>query len=74
MKAVIFDMDGVIFDSERAYQVCWKIVAKERKLENADEVFYKCIGVNKIEDIVKEKTSLELKFQNLQLKTTKTNR
>ena len=46
MKAVIFEMDGVIFDSERAYQVCWNIVAKERKLENADEVFYKCIGVN----------------------------
>ncbi len=45
MKAVIFDMDGVIFDSERATYLCWKKVAEEHGLLNMDEVYRKCIGV-----------------------------
>ncbi|MBO4669008.1 MAG: HAD family phosphatase [Lachnospiraceae bacterium] len=45
MKAVIFDMDGVIFDSERATYLCWKKVAEEHGLERMDEVYRKCIGV-----------------------------
>ena len=47
MKAVIFDMDGVIFDSERACLDCWKEMAKGRGLDNIEEVFHKCIGTNK---------------------------
>ncbi|MBO4484194.1 MAG: HAD family phosphatase [Lachnospiraceae bacterium] len=45
MKAVIFDMDGVIFDSERATYLCWKKVAEEHGLERMDEVYRRCIGV-----------------------------
>ena len=45
MKAVIFDMDGVIFDSERATYLCWKKVAEDHGLERMDEVHRRCIGV-----------------------------
>ena len=32
-KQVIFDMDGVIFDSEALVLSCWKIVAEKYGLE-----------------------------------------
>ncbi len=30
MRGVIFDMDGVLFDTERVYQLIWKQIAEER--------------------------------------------
>lgn len=47
VKAVIFDMDGVIFDSERATLYCWQEIAKRHGLENLEENYYKCIGVTR---------------------------
>ncbi len=44
--AVIFDMDGIIFDTERLYIESWKAVGEEFCLENVVEMAYKIIGVN----------------------------
>lgn len=44
VKAVVFDMDGVIFDSERGCLNVWKEIAEEHGLENMEEVFKRCIG------------------------------
>lgn len=44
--AVVFDMDGVIFDSERAIMNCWIEVASKWGLESMKENFHACIGVN----------------------------
>lgn len=43
---VIFDMDGVIFDSERACLSCWGEIAERWELDNVEQVFRKCIGTN----------------------------
>ncbi len=48
-KAVIFDMDGVIFDSERLVLTSWKEVGAKYGLVIEDEVFYQCVGVNAVE-------------------------
>jgi len=46
MKAVVFDMDGVLFDTERLCMEVWMQVAKESGLERMEEFFPKCIGLN----------------------------
>ena len=44
--AVIFDMDGVILDSERLAMIAWKKVGAERGLEHIDRVLEECTGIN----------------------------
>ena len=46
-RAVLFDMDGVIFDSERAVLAVWREIAGEMELSGIDGVFVQCVGVNK---------------------------
>lgn len=47
MKAVLFDMDGVIFDSERAVRGVWLEIADELGLRDIGAVFVRCVGVTK---------------------------
>lgn len=44
--AVIFDMDGVIFDSERLVLSCWEKVGEKYGFQGIQEVFMPCIGTN----------------------------
>ena len=48
-KAVIFDMDGVIFDSERLVLTSWKEVGKKHGFTIEEDLFYLCVGVNAVE-------------------------
>lgn len=47
MEAVVFDMDGLIFDSERLVLDCWEKVGEKYGIANIREVFTECIGTNK---------------------------
>ncbi|MBO5451364.1 MAG: HAD family phosphatase [Lachnospiraceae bacterium] len=46
ISAVIFDMDGVIFDSERLVIECWKVVADKYGIDNIEEACFECLGIN----------------------------
>lgn len=48
-KTVVFDMDGVIFDTEAMILSCWMHIAERYGIENMDHIFRKCIGVNQNE-------------------------
>lgn len=56
MKAVVFDMDGVIFDSEKLYIQCWQEVAGKYHISGIEEACYKCLGIN---SALTRKTMLE---------------
>lgn len=43
--AVVFDMDGVIFDSERAVMDCWLELASKYDIKNIEEPYLACTGV-----------------------------
>lgn len=47
LYSVIFDMDGVIFDSEKACLICWSEVAAKYGISEICDVFIRCIGTNK---------------------------
>ena len=42
--AVVFDMDGVIFDSERAVMQCWKELAKKYNIPDIEQAVLSCTG------------------------------
>lgn len=47
-KAVVFDMDGVIFDSERAVMQCWKEVASRHNIPNIEKAILACTGTTMV--------------------------
>ena len=44
IQAVVFDMDGVIFDSERCCLNIWEEIAGENGLDDIETIFRRCIG------------------------------
>jgi HAD superfamily hydrolase (TIGR01509 family) len=49
VQAVIFDMDGVIFDSERLVIECWEVIAKKHNIPDIVEICMRVQGNNREE-------------------------
>lgn len=49
IKAVIFDMDGLLFDTESFYFTCYQQAAKEQGLDFPFSLFTTCIGISREE-------------------------
>lgn len=47
-KAVVFDMDGVIFDSERAVMQCWEEVASRHNIPDIEKAILACTGTTMV--------------------------
>jgi len=46
LHAAIFDMDGLLFDTERLCCEAWKAVSEKDGYAMADELFFSCVGRN----------------------------
>lgn len=46
LEAVVFDMDGILFDTERVCTECWYEVAKRNNIEHMEEAARYCVGLN----------------------------
>ena len=48
LQAVVFDMDGVLFDTERLYMEAWRETAIERGItgEEIEKTVIRCVGLN----------------------------
>ena len=46
IEAVVFDMDGVLFDTERICTEAWREEAKARKVEDIEKAIKGCVGLN----------------------------
>lgn len=51
IKAVIFDMDGVLLDSETICDRAWAIAGKELNISDTETVIQKCRGTNKTDSM-----------------------
>ena len=47
IKAIVFDMDGVILDTETMVDKSWIIAAKEFNLPQIQDAMVACLGTNK---------------------------
>ena len=47
IEAIVFDMDGILFDTERLSVESWIEVAERLGLPDIDKGVYGCIGLNR---------------------------
>ena len=47
MLSVVFDMDGVLFDTQKIYLKTWREVGQILHIENFEEPSFQCIGRNR---------------------------
>lgn len=68
IKAVIFDMDGVLINTEPLHYQCWVEIFKERYGIDLDyEVYKPCIGSTRLHFMNLIKENYGITFENLEV-------
>lgn len=64
-KTVIFDLDGVIFDSEQVVRRGWQYAAQKLQLGDVDSLFLQCVGTNHIftEQLLKKTFDAQFSYE-----------
>lgn len=70
IKSIIFDMDGILFDTEIMSTKAWLILAKERNLGNIDDLTNDCIGRNRTDIVMQFKKKFGEDFDAQEFLTT----
>lgn len=52
IEAFVFDMDGVVLDSESVYEKAWRVIAEKMHVSDIDSVHEKCLGLSE-QDVFK---------------------
>lgn len=65
IRTVVFDMDGVLIDSERLILKGWETIAAQKGIPDIVSTFMKCVGTNsgETEAIFKEAYGLDFPYQ-----------
>lgn len=71
MKAVIFDMDGVLFDTEMVCQLAWDAVGEEMGVGKAGYMVLKTLGVKaeKAVEILRQEFGNDFKAEEFKLRS-----
>lgn len=70
IKSIIFDMDGILFDTEIMSTKAWLILAKERNLGDIDDLTNDCIGRNRTDIVMQFKKKFGEDFDAQEFLTT----
>lgn len=73
IKAVLFDMDGVIFDTEREYLKEWEVIFKKYGYKMKKEIYISVMGRGrkKVKEIFKEKFGEDLPIDEMYIEKDK---
>ena len=55
IKALVFDMDGLLVDSESVYEESWRQAAQKLSLQNIDSIHRQVLGLSREDTILKLK-------------------
>lgn len=73
LEAVVFDMDGVLFDTERLCMEAWREEAAARKIDDIEKAVIGCIGLNRTDTraFFEKEYGIEFPFDEFHSASTK---
>jgi beta-phosphoglucomutase-like phosphatase (HAD superfamily) len=67
IKGIIFDMDGLMFDTEKLSKTIWKNIGKEKGYNFDEDLFDQLIGtdINTTKNIFKDKFGSDFSYDKM---------